>query len=77
MVRHLDLGDVQALPNMGSSGRTHDHGFETGRHIHLQLFNGHQMGAVLIAPGEVADQIPEGEDIQIDKLLGPGRAHAF
>ena len=77
VVRHLDLGNVQALADVGGPGGVHHHGLEAGGHIRLQLFDGHQFCPVLIAPGKMANQVPEGEDIQIGKLLGPGWAHAL
>ena len=77
MIRHLHLGNIQALTDMGGSGGVHNHGLEAGGHIHFQLLDGHQFGAILIAPGEMADQIPEGKDIQLGELLGLGRAYAF
>ena len=77
MIRHLHLGQIQALANMVRPGMVHDHGFEAGGLIHLQFIDGHKPCPILIAPGKMADQIPEGENIQIFKLLGLGRPHAL
>ena len=77
MVCNLYPGDVQSFANMGSPRGVHHHGLETGRHIGLQFFNRHQFCPVLIASGKMADQIPEGENIQIGKLLGFCRTNAL
>ena len=77
VVGHLDLGDGQALADLIGPGRVHDHSPEAGGHIHLQLLNGNQPGAILISSGEMADQIPQGQNIQLCKGLGLGRTDAF
>ena len=76
-IRQLHLGHVQALADVGGAGGVHHHGPETGRHIRRQLRDGYQSGPVLIAPGEMADQVAQGENIQIGKLLCPGLSHPF
>ncbi len=76
-VRHLDLGNVQSLADVGETGGVHDHGPEAGGHVRLQLFNGDQLRPVLVAPGEVADQIPQRAYAEIFQLLGPGGADAL
>ena len=76
-IRHLDPGDVQTLADVGGLGGVHDHSPEAGGNIRLQFLNGHQSGPVLIAPGEMTDQIPKGKDIQICKLLCLAGADAF
>ena len=81
--RHLDAGlsvpaaRAKALADMGGPGGVHDHRFKACGHIHLELVDGDELRAVLIAPWEMADQILQGEDIQVFKLLRPGRADAF
>ena len=77
VVCHLHTGQIQALTDMGSTGGVHDHGFEAGRNIRLQLVDGDQLGAIFIASGEVTDEIPQSENIQLGKLLCLGRADAF
>ena len=76
-IRQLDLGHVQPLADVGGSGRVHHHGLEAGGHVRLQLGNGHQPGPILVAPGKMADQVAQGENIQIGKLLCPGFPHPF
>ena len=63
VVCHLHPGDVQALADMGGTGGVHDHGLEAGRHIHLQLVNGHKAGAVFVPSGKMADQVTQGVNI--------------
>ena len=76
-IRHRYLGHIQALADMGGAGGVHHHGPEAGRDIRLQLFNVYQPGPVLVTPGKMADQILQGEDIQIRQLSGSGLPHAF
>ena len=77
MVGDLDFGNVQTFADMVCAGMIHDHSFKAGRAIYLQLRNGQKAGAVLISAGKMADQIPESEDVQVFKLLGPTGADAF
>ena len=77
MIRQLYPGQIQALADVGHPGGVHHHGPEAGRHIRLQLLNGNQPGAVFVAPGKMADEIPEGEDIQGRELFGLGRAYTL
>ena len=77
MIRQLNLGHVQPLADMGGARGVHHHGFETGGTIRFQLADGHEPCAILVSPWEMADQIPEGEDIQIFKLLGLAGADAL
>ena len=77
MVGDLHSGNIQPLADVGGFGGIHDHGLKAGGGIHLQLFDGHQFGAVFVSPGEMADQVPEGKDVQVGELLGLGRANAF
>ena len=76
VIRHLHLGDVQSLADVGGAGGVHHRGPEAGGHIHLQFIDGDELRAILVAPGEMADQILQGENIQIFQLLRPGGAHA-
>ena len=77
VIGQLDLRHVQALADVGSTGRVHHHRLEAGGLVRLQLADVHQFRPVLVAPWEVADQIPEGADIQVFKLLCPGGPHAL
>ena len=77
MVGNLYLGNVQPLADMADSGGIHNHGLETGWFICFQLIDGHKLRPVLIASGEMADQIPKGKNIQIGELLRFGRADSF
>ena len=62
-VCHLDFRNVQTLADMGGAGGVHHHSLEAGRLVHLQLFNGDDFRSVLIAPGEMANQILQGVNI--------------
>ena len=76
-IRHLHLGQVQSLADMAGAGSVHHHGAKTGGDIRLQLFDGNQLCPVLVPSGEMADEIPEGENIQLGKLLCPHLPHAL
>jgi len=77
MVGDLHLGQIQALADVAGPGGVHHHGPEAGGGVHLQLVDGGEPGAVLIAPGEMTDQVPEGENIQLGKLLCLGGSYAL
>ena len=76
-IRHLHLGQVQSLADVAGAGSVHHHGAKTGGDIRLQLFDGNQLRPVLVPSGEMADEIPEGENIQLGKLLCPHLPHAL
>ena len=76
-IRHLHLGQVQPLADVAGAGSVHHHGAKTGGDIRLQLFDGNQLRPVLVPSGEMADEIPEGENIQLGKLLCPHLPHAL
>ena len=77
MVSHADLGHIQAFAYLVGLWSRHDHGTETGRTVGLQLVNGGEPGTVLIATGEMADQVLQSENIQSGKLLCLGGTHTF
>jgi len=54
---------------VAGAGGVHHHGAEAGGDVRLQLFDGNQLRPVLVPSGKVADEIPEGENIQLGKLL--------
>ena len=64
MVRHLHLCQIQPLADVGCSGRGHHHRPEAGRLVHHQVGNAAFPGPVLITPGKMADQVPQGKNIQ-------------
>ena len=76
-IRHLHLGQVQPLADVAGAGGVHHRGAKTGGDIRLQLFDGNQLRPVLVPSGEMADEIPEGENIQLGKLLCPHLPHAL
>ena len=77
VIPDLHLGQIQSLADMVGSGGVHHHRLEAGRHIHLQLGDGAQLRAIFISSGKMADQITQGKDIQIGKLLRLGRPNTF
>ena len=46
--------DIQSFADVICPGRVHHHRTETGRLSHLQVPNGHKMGAILVCTGEMA-----------------------
>ena len=62
-VSHLDLGNVQAFADVGGAWGVHHHSLEAGGLVHLQLFNGYKPGAILVAPGEMANKVFQCEDV--------------
>ena len=71
VVHGPDLDQVHSLADVGKGGRRGDHGGHTGGGIRVQLGDGDDLGAVLIAPGEPADEIPQGGNAQLFQSLGP------
>ena len=64
VVRHLDPGQIQSLADVGRPWGAHDCRPEAGRLVHIQLRHAGHFRPVLIAPGKMADEVSQGEDIQ-------------
>ena len=69
-IRQLNLGHIQSLADMGGAGIVHDRGPEAGGNVRRQLRDRDKLRPILVAPGKMADQIPQGKNIQIGKELG-------
>ena len=63
MVSHLHPGQIKTLADVGGTGTVHDHGLEAGGNVRLKFFNGYQFCAVLIASGEMTDEVFQSENI--------------
>ena len=76
-VRRLDPGQIQTLTDVGGAGGVHDHGPEAGGLVRLQLADGDALRPILVASGEMANEVLQREDIQGGKELCLCRADAL
>ena len=75
VVHHLDLDQLQALPDTGPSGVLRGHGRDAHPGPQRGLTDGADLSAVLIVPGIVGQQVTCGLDPQLGQLLGPLLSH--
>ncbi|MPM69914.1 hypothetical protein SDC9_116862 [bioreactor metagenome] len=71
VVHRPQLHQFQPLANAGEGGGRGHHGLHAGKLPGLEVRNPFRERPVLIGPGEIGNQIPQGADIQLAEGLGP------
>ncbi|CAN3999695.1 RNA polymerase sigma factor, partial [Dysosmobacter welbionis] len=76
VVHRPELHQIQPLADVGDGGRGRHHGGHAGGLTGHQVRDAAEGGAVVVGPGEVGDQVPQGGDAQLPQGLGPLLADA-
>ena len=71
LVGQGDFGQIETLADVGRAGVGDDNGLEAGGLVYFQIGDGPQPRPILVAPGEIGNEIVEGADVQFGQLLGP------
>ena len=74
-VHHLEPGHIQPLSDVHPPGLLRRHDPDAAELPHRGFSNGIDLPAVLIAPGEIAHQVPRRAEPQLFQRLGPGLSH--
>ena len=70
LVHRPDFHQVHPLADVGHGGRRGDHGRHAGALAVLELGDAPGLPPVLVAPGKIADQVPQSENAQLLQGLG-------